>query len=88
LNQFQLTFFNRLDFLWQYQAREEKLDMEALQSSNKRILFNLLPAHVANHFLDNQFRNNLVSNQRFFFSHLELLHLPFNHANIFQKSLC
>jgi len=34
--------------------------MEALQSSNKRILFNLLPAHVANHFLDNQFRNNLV----------------------------
>ena len=30
------------------------------QSSNKRILFNLLPAHVATHFLDNQFRNNLV----------------------------
>ncbi len=73
----------RLDFLWQLQAREEKLDMEALQvgkkilfvkfmwdivsqsklifqSSNKRILFNLLPAHVATHFLDNQFRNNLV----------------------------
>ncbi len=55
----------RLDFLWQFQAREEKLDMEALQSSNKRILFNLLPAHVAMHFLDNQFRNNLV-NKMFF----------------------
>jgi adenylate cyclase 1 len=50
----------RLDFLWQLQAREEKMDMEALQSSNKRILFNLLPAHVATHFLDNQFRSNLV----------------------------
>ena len=35
--------------------------MEALQHSNKRILFNLLPAHVATHFLDNQFRNNMVS---------------------------
>ena len=35
--------------------------MEALQTSNKRILFNLLPAHVATHFLDAQFRSNLVS---------------------------
>ena len=83
----------RLDFLWQLQARDEKLDMEALQvnicspiliislsqsssnilctrvlnpnhdqSSNRRILFNLLPAHVATHFLDNQFRSNMVNN--------------------------
>ncbi|XP_059084537.1 Ca(2+)/calmodulin-responsive adenylate cyclase-like isoform X2 [Tigriopus californicus] len=55
----QVEWMARLDFLWQYQAKEEKLDMEALQSSNKRILFNLLPAHVATHFLDNQFRSNL-----------------------------
>ena len=25
----------RLDFLWQVQAREEKLDMEALQGANR-----------------------------------------------------
>lgn len=50
----------RLDFLWQLQAKEEKHEMEALQTSNKRILFNLLPAHVATHFLDAQFRSNLV----------------------------
>ena len=56
----QVEWMARLDFLWQLQAKEEKLDMEALQSSNKRILFNLLPAHVATHFLDNQFRSNLV----------------------------
>lgn len=43
------------------QAAEEKQDMDALQESNRRILFNLLPAHVATHFLDNQFRNNMVS---------------------------
>uniref|UniRef100_A0A023F2N2 adenylate cyclase n=4 Tax=Triatominae TaxID=70999 RepID=A0A023F2N2_TRIIF len=49
----------RLDFLWQIQANEEKRDMDALQHSNKRILFNLLPAHVATHFLDNQFRSNM-----------------------------
>nr|CAD7265051.1 unnamed protein product [Timema shepardi] len=40
-------------------ANEERREMEALQTSNKRILFNLLPAHVATHFLDNQFRNNM-----------------------------
>ncbi|VVC99303.1 unnamed protein product [Leptidea sinapis] len=33
--------------------------MDALQASNRRILFNLLPAHVATHFLDNQFRTNM-----------------------------
>ncbi|XP_043199762.1 Ca(2+)/calmodulin-responsive adenylate cyclase-like isoform X3 [Amphibalanus amphitrite] len=57
----QMEWTARLDFLWQCQAIEEKQDMEALQHSNKRILFNLLPAHVATHFLDNQFRNNMAS---------------------------
>ncbi|XP_059470227.1 Ca(2+)/calmodulin-responsive adenylate cyclase isoform X2 [Neocloeon triangulifer] len=55
----QVEWTARLDFLWQMQANEEKRDMDALQHSNKRILFNLLPAHVATHFLDNQFRNNM-----------------------------
>ncbi|XP_018896468.2 adenylate cyclase type 1 isoform X1 [Bemisia tabaci] len=55
----QVEWTARLDFLWQVQANEEKRDMEALQNSNKRILFNLLPAHVASHFLDNQFRSNM-----------------------------
>ena len=57
----QVEWMTRLDFLWQLQAKEEKHEMEALQTSNKRILFNLLPAHVATHFLDAQFRSNLVS---------------------------
>lgn len=57
----QVEWTARLDFLWQIQANEEKQEMDALQHSNKRILFNLLPAHVATHFLDNQFRNNMVS---------------------------
>lgn len=57
----QVEWTVRLDFLWQVQANEEKREMDALQHSNKRILFNLLPSHVATHFLDNQFRNNMVS---------------------------
>ncbi|XP_031351955.1 Ca(2+)/calmodulin-responsive adenylate cyclase-like [Photinus pyralis] len=56
----QVEWTVRLDFLWQVQANEEKREMDALQHSNKRILFNLLPSHVATHFLDNQFRNNMV----------------------------
>ena len=58
---FQVEWMTRLDFLWQLQAKEEKHEMESLQNSNRRILFNLLPAHVATHFLDAQFRSNLVS---------------------------
>lgn len=56
----QVEWTARLDFLWNAQAYEEKCDMHELQDSNKRILFNLLPAHVATHFLDNQLRNNMV----------------------------
>ncbi|GBL98903.1 Ca(2+)/calmodulin-responsive adenylate cyclase [Araneus ventricosus] len=55
----QVEWTARLDFLWNLQANEEKREMHELQSSNRRILFNLLPAHVATHFLDNQFKNNM-----------------------------
>ncbi|XP_039703045.1 adenylate cyclase type 1 isoform X2 [Pteropus medius] len=41
----------RLDYLWAAQAEEERDDMEQVKLDNKRILFNLLPAHVAQHFL-------------------------------------
>ena len=56
----QVEWTARLDFLWNLQAYEEKREMHELQHSNRRILFNLLPSHVATHFLDNQFRNNMV----------------------------
>ncbi|CAG0881640.1 unnamed protein product [Cyprideis torosa] len=52
----QMEWTSRLDFLWQIQAHEEKCDMGALQHSNRRILYNLLPAHVAVHFLENHGR--------------------------------
>ncbi|XP_055525526.1 Ca(2+)/calmodulin-responsive adenylate cyclase isoform X2 [Wyeomyia smithii] len=56
----QVEWTARLDFLWQLQASQEKKEMSVLQQSNRRILYNLLPSHVAAHFLDNQFsRNNM-----------------------------
>ncbi|KAG8510535.1 Adenylate cyclase type 1, partial [Galemys pyrenaicus] len=39
------------------QAEEERDDMERVKLDNKRILFNLLPAHVAQHFLMSNPRN-------------------------------
>ncbi|XP_014290684.1 adenylate cyclase type 6 isoform X2 [Halyomorpha halys] len=42
---------NRLDFLWKLQATEEKEDMEHLEAYNRKLLANILPVHVAEHFL-------------------------------------
>ncbi|KAJ8778739.1 hypothetical protein J1605_013416 [Eschrichtius robustus] len=41
----------------QRHAEEERDDMERVKLDNKRILFNLLPAHVAQHFLMSNPRN-------------------------------
>uniref|UniRef100_A0A1B6DUR8 adenylate cyclase n=1 Tax=Clastoptera arizonana TaxID=38151 RepID=A0A1B6DUR8_9HEMI len=41
----------RMDFLWKLQATEEKEDMQHLQAYNRKLLANILPVHVAEHFL-------------------------------------
>ncbi|OQV18571.1 Adenylate cyclase type 5 [Hypsibius exemplaris] len=47
----------RLDFLWKMQANDEKDEMEKLQAYNKTLVLNILPAHVADHFLHIERRN-------------------------------
>ncbi|XP_036398029.1 adenylate cyclase type 8 [Megalops cyprinoides] len=42
----------RLDFLWRLQARQEVEDMKELREHNECLLHNILPAHVAQHFLE------------------------------------
>ncbi|KAF4071082.1 hypothetical protein AMELA_G00280970 [Ameiurus melas] len=42
----------RLDFLWRLQAQQEVEDMRELREHNECLLHNILPAHVAHHFLD------------------------------------
>uniref|UniRef100_A0A8B9HQQ7 adenylate cyclase n=1 Tax=Astyanax mexicanus TaxID=7994 RepID=A0A8B9HQQ7_ASTMX len=53
----QLELKLRLDFLWATQAEEERDGMEKVKLDNRRILFNLLPVHVAQHFLMSNPRN-------------------------------
>uniref|UniRef100_A0A3Q1IBU6 adenylate cyclase n=1 Tax=Anabas testudineus TaxID=64144 RepID=A0A3Q1IBU6_ANATE len=42
----------RLDFLWRLQAQQEVEDMKELREHNECLLHNILPVHVARHFLD------------------------------------
>uniref|UniRef100_A0A8C7XTN9 adenylate cyclase n=1 Tax=Oryzias sinensis TaxID=183150 RepID=A0A8C7XTN9_9TELE len=42
----------RLDFLWRLQAQQEVEDMRALREHNESLLHNILPVHVAQHFLE------------------------------------
>ncbi|XP_063601774.1 adenylate cyclase type 5-like isoform X2 [Penaeus indicus] len=42
---------SRLDFLWKLQAHEEKDEIEHLQAYNRKLIANILPEHVAVHFL-------------------------------------
>ncbi|XP_022805938.1 adenylate cyclase type 5-like isoform X2 [Stylophora pistillata] len=49
---------SRLDFLWKLQATEEREEMEKLREYNKKLLYNILPDHVAQHFLAQQAKKN------------------------------
>uniref|UniRef100_A0A8C1UBD5 adenylate cyclase n=1 Tax=Cyprinus carpio TaxID=7962 RepID=A0A8C1UBD5_CYPCA len=42
----------RLDFLWRLQAQQEVQEMRELREHNESLLHNILPAHVARHFLE------------------------------------
>ncbi|XP_049612124.1 adenylate cyclase type 8 [Syngnathus scovelli] len=42
----------RQDFLWRLQAQQEVEDMRELREHNECLLHNILPMHVARHFLD------------------------------------
>lgn len=45
---------SRLDFLWKLQASKELSDMRALRHHNTQLLENILPDHVAAHFLKDE----------------------------------
>ncbi|XP_077989853.1 adenylate cyclase type 8-like [Glandiceps talaboti] len=47
----------RLDFLWKLQAKQELDDMGDLREHNKHLLRNILPKHVAEHFLEKDRQN-------------------------------
>lgn len=45
---------SRLDFLWKQQAERELADMQETRQNNTQLLKNILPDHVAKHFLRNE----------------------------------
>lgn len=58
----QLEYTARLDFLWRVQAKEEINEMKELREHNENMLRNILPSHVARHFLEKD-RDNEVRPQ-------------------------
>ncbi|MEQ2209758.1 Adenylate cyclase type 8 [Xenoophorus captivus] len=54
-----LEYTARLDFLWRVQAKEEINEMKELREHNENMLRNILPSHVARHFLEKD-RDNEV----------------------------
>lgn len=42
---------SRLDFLWKRDAERECMEMHETRRYNRQLLRNILPDHVANHFL-------------------------------------
>lgn len=58
----QLEYTARLDFLWRVQAKEEINEMRELREHNENMLRNILPSHVARHFLEKD-RDNEVERQ-------------------------
>lgn len=49
----------RLDYLWQSRAQSEQRERHELKEGSRRIVFNILPAHVAIHFLLNRFKGKV-----------------------------
>ncbi|XP_019953209.2 adenylate cyclase type 8 [Paralichthys olivaceus] len=55
----------RLDFLWRLQAQQEVEDMRELREHNECLLHNILPMHVARHFLDRSKHDEEVYSQSY-----------------------
>ncbi|CAH2091501.1 unnamed protein product [Euphydryas editha] len=47
----QIEFTSRTDFLWKHKLKFEQEEVETMRGINKILLENILPAHVAQHFL-------------------------------------
>ncbi|XP_078396723.1 adenylate cyclase type 8 isoform X4 [Cetorhinus maximus] len=61
----QLEYTARLDFLWRVQAKEEVNEMRELREHNENMLRNILPSHVARHFLEKDRDNDELYSQSY-----------------------
>ncbi|XP_005398061.1 PREDICTED: adenylate cyclase type 8 isoform X3 [Chinchilla lanigera] len=61
----QLEYTARLDFLWRVQAKQEINEMKELREHNENMLRNILPSHVARHFLEKDRDNEELYSQSY-----------------------
>lgn len=50
---------SRLDFLWKREAERELTEMRETRTNNRQLLRNILPDHVADHFLSSSRRHTM-----------------------------
>ncbi|XP_014274683.1 adenylyl cyclase 78C isoform X2 [Halyomorpha halys] len=55
---------SRLDFLWKLDAQRELAEMRETRKNNRQLLRNILPDHVAQHFLNDRLADELYSQSR------------------------
>ncbi|GCC35424.1 hypothetical protein chiPu_0013908 [Chiloscyllium punctatum] len=61
----QNEYYCRLDFLWKNKFKRECEEIETMENLNRVLLENVLPAHVAEHFLAQNWKNELLSKPKF-----------------------
>ncbi|CAL1584424.1 unnamed protein product [Knipowitschia caucasica] len=61
----QNEYYSRLDFLWRDKFKRECEEIETMENLNKVLLENVLPAHVAEHFLGRNWKNEDLYHQSY-----------------------
>ncbi|XP_053323590.1 adenylate cyclase type 2 [Spea bombifrons] len=61
----QNEYYCRLDFLWKNKFNKEREEIETMENLNRVLLENVLPAHVAEHFLARNLKNEELYHQSY-----------------------
>ncbi|XP_036265551.1 adenylate cyclase type 2 isoform X9 [Pipistrellus kuhlii] len=61
----QNEYYCRLDFLWKNKFNKEREEIETMENLNRVLLENVLPAHVAEHFLARSLKNEELYHQSY-----------------------
>uniref|UniRef100_A0A8C3FJ58 Adenylate cyclase type 4 n=1 Tax=Chrysemys picta bellii TaxID=8478 RepID=A0A8C3FJ58_CHRPI len=61
----QNEYYCRLDFLWKNKFKKEREEIETMENLNRVLLENVLPAHVAEHFLARNLKNEELYHQSY-----------------------
>uniref|UniRef100_A0AAR2LM30 Adenylate cyclase type 2 n=1 Tax=Pygocentrus nattereri TaxID=42514 RepID=A0AAR2LM30_PYGNA len=61
----QNEYYCRLDFLWRNKFKRECEEIETMENLNRVLLENVLPAHVAEHFLGRHWKNEDLYHQSY-----------------------